>query len=140
VRLFRFKLHLRPRSRATAGISEELPQLPLGKTVVDLFADFFKYMKQCAKTYIEETHPLIGSDLWSSGNELYILSHPNGWEGAQQVLMREAAVRAGLVPDTREGKERITFITEGEASLNFCVDKGLMNESIQVGDYRSPLT
>lgn len=94
-------------------------------------------MKQCAKKYIEETHPLVGSNLWGLGNEVYILSHPNGWEGAQQTLMRDAAVTAGLVPATREGRERITFVTEGEASLNFCVEKGLMNESIQVCSHSS---
>lgn len=130
-------MHLRPKTRATTGISEELPPLPPRKTAIDLFADFFKYMKQCAKKYIEETHPLVGSNLWGLGNEVYILSHPNGWEGAQQTLMRDAAVTAGLVPATREGRERITFVTEGEASLNFCVDKGLMNESIQVCSHSS---
>ncbi|EKM77785.1 hypothetical protein AGABI1DRAFT_121858 [Agaricus bisporus var. burnettii JB137-S8] len=118
-----FKLHLRPKTRATTGISEELPPLPPRKTAIDLFADFFKYMKQCAKKYIEETHLLLAPTYGDLGMKC-----------AQQTLMRDAAVKAGLVPATREGRERITFVTEGEASLNFCVDKGLMNESIQSGN------
>lgn len=127
----RFKLHLRPRARATTSISDEIPPLPPGKTAVDVFADFLRYMKACAKVYVEETH-LGGADFWKSGKEEYILSHPNAWEGAQQTLMRKAAVQAGLVPDTPDGQSRISFITEGEASLNFCVDRGFMDDSVRV--------
>lgn len=137
---FRFKLHLRPRTRATTSVSDDIPPLPPGKTAVDVFADFLRYMKGCAKTYIEETHPVDGLDFWRSGKEEYILSHPNAWEGAQQTLMRRAAVQAGLVPDTPEGQARISFITEGEASLNFCVDRGLTNDPIRVSHSRSTST
>jgi hypothetical protein len=46
--------------------------------------------------------------------------------------MRQAAILAGLVMDTPTDKDRIEFITEGEASLNFCIEHGLLNESIEV--------
>lgn len=98
-----------------------------------MFADFFKYLYQSAKAYIEEHQP-SGQSLWNSLERSidFILSHPNGWEGAQQSQMRDAAIIAGLVPDTQNGRDRIHFVTEGEASLHFCISKGLMTESIEV--------
>ena len=68
---------------------------------------------------------------------MFVLSHPNGWEGLQQSKMRQAAVTAGLVPDTRDGHSRIRFVTEGEASLNFCINNGLATGAIQVSVARS---
>ena len=56
---------------------------------------------------------------------MYVLTHPNGWGGPQQAQMREAAILAGIVPDTDKGLARITFVTEGEASLLFCLSNGL---------------
>jgi hypothetical protein len=124
----RFKLHLRPKTQTTASVSDEIPPLPPGKTAVDLFSDFLKYMDQSAKTYFGEHHVI----LLSSGQVEYILSHPNAWEGAQQMLMRRAAVQAGLIKDTPADHKRVSFVSEGEASLACCVDKGLMNDSIRV--------
>ncbi len=61
--------------------------------------------------------------LKSVGNNIeFILSHPNGWEGKQQSEMRRAAINAGLV-NANEALERISFVTEGEASLHFCLNK-----------------
>ncbi|KAF9449856.1 hypothetical protein P691DRAFT_758690 [Macrolepiota fuliginosa MF-IS2] len=129
----RFKLHLRPRTQTTSSVDEDIPPLPPGKSAVDVLADFLVYMKQCARTYIVETHPVDGANFWRSGKEEYILSHPNAWEGAQQTLIRRAAVQAGLISDTPADHARINFITEGEASLNFCIERGLMNDSIRHG-------
>ena len=52
----------------------------------------------------------------------FILSHPKGWEGQQQSEMRRAAIDAGLV-NANEAPDRISFVTEGEASLHFCLNK-----------------
>ena len=46
--------------------------------------------------------------------------------------MREAAVQAGLVPDSMAGRARVHFVTEGEASLHFCIQSGLTSETIEV--------
>ncbi|KAJ3522826.1 hypothetical protein NMY22_g11715 [Coprinellus aureogranulatus] len=104
-----FKLHLRPSSNvrpsfATAGFYD-------GKSCYHLFLP---------------TKPV-------ESNVEFILSHPNGWGGPQQVQMRQAAVLAGLVPDTDEGSSRITFVTEGEASLHFCVQSRLTVASVDAG-------
>ncbi len=61
----------------------------------------------------------------SKGRSTFVLSHPNGWEGTQQSQMRTAAILAGLIPDTPTGNARLSFVTEGEASLHFAIQNGL---------------
>jgi len=114
-------------------VADKIPPLPLNKTVVDVFADFLAYLLQCASSFIQEAHA-NGARLWESvKNKLYfVLSHPNGWEGAQQAEMRKAAVLAKLIPDTTDGHARLSFVTEGEASLHFavhnCLPIGVMED------------
>ena len=79
------------------------------------------YLFQCTKTYIRDTHA-SEPDMWASfeNNIDFVFSHPNGW-GGQQRQIRRAAVLAGLVPDSPEGQARIRLVTEGEASLHYCL-------------------
>ena len=86
------------------------------------------------RTYIEETHA-SGDILWRNLESCteFVLTHPNGWEGAQQNQMRAAAVKAGLIDDDEVGHSRLSFVTEGEASLHFCIHNGLVNNAIEVG-------
>ena len=129
----RFKLHLRSRVGAGRSVGGDLPPLPLNKTVVEVFGDFLRYLLECASSYIQDTHA-NGPDLWNSvkSDIDFVLSHPNGWEGTQQTDMRRAAVLAGLVPDTESGHSRISFVTEGEASLHFSVENGLPAGAMKV--------
>ena len=131
--MFRFKLHLRPNNAATREITQKLPPLPAGKQALEILADFLRYMYTCGRTYIEESHA-NGADLWTSVEDeiQFILTHPNGWEGIQQTQMRQAAVKAGLVPDTAAGRARIAFVTEGEASLHFAIKHGLPVQATKV--------
>ena len=107
---------------AGKNIAEQIPPLPLNKTVVEVFADFLTYLLECASSYIQDTHA-NGVDLWNSvKNDIdFVLSHPNGWEGKEQAEMRKAAVMAKLIPDTAAGHARVSFVTEGEASLHCCL-------------------
>lgn len=131
----RFKLHLRPEYLLSDGdaVSQNLRPLPPGKKVSDIFADFLSYLFRCTRIYIAETHP-NGESLWSSLEDRieFVLSHPNGWEGLQQGKMRDAAIKAGLIPDTTAGHARIRFVTEGEASLNFCIRNGFTDDAFEV--------
>jgi hypothetical protein len=112
---------------------EEIPSLPYNKNITTVFSDFLRYLFKCARGYITESHA-NGRSLWTAleGNIQFILSHPNGWEGPQQALMRRAAIMAGLVPDTVEGHARIEFVTEGEASLHYCISSDLASDVAQV--------
>ena len=69
---------------------------------------------------MQKYHPAMS---WSSvENSIeYVFTHPNGWEGVQQQMYRQAIERAGLIPCTPEGRARVHMLTEGEASLHFCV-------------------
>jgi hypothetical protein len=129
----RFKLHLRPNKASTREITQKLPPLPPNKQAVDVLADFLRYMYTCARTYIEESHA-NGTDLWTSVHDKiqFIVTHPNGWEGIQQTQIRNACVRAGLVPDATVGRSRIAFVTEGEASLHFAIRHGLPVQATMV--------
>lgn len=71
-----------------------------------------------------------GQSYWTSieGDVEFVLAHPNGWEGQQQSLMRKAAVMAGLVEE-KDAHTRVQFVTEGEASLHFCVSQGTLSGS-----------
>ena len=122
----RFKLHLRSRVGAGRQLTDKIPPLPPNKTVVEVFADFLAYLLECASSFIQETHA-NGSQLWASVKDKihFVLSHPNGWEGQQQAEMRKASVLAKLIPDTTAGHTRVSFVTEGEASLHFSVHNGL---------------
>ncbi|KAJ7641928.1 hypothetical protein FB45DRAFT_901378 [Roridomyces roridus] len=129
-----FKLHLRPPN--TEG--PEIPPLPHRMSVISVFSDFLRYLFDCAKTFIEETHP-GGAALWRSMEDSrsieLVITHPNGWEGKQQNQLRDAAVVAGLSLITSDdaGHGRLRFVTEGEASLHFCIENGLMTEAIARG-------
>ncbi|KDR69807.1 hypothetical protein GALMADRAFT_77195 [Galerina marginata CBS 339.88] len=125
-----FKLHLR--SDATSGndTTYEIPPLPPNKTVVQVIADFLKYLFNSASQYIQETH-LNGPVLWASVEHKidFVLSHPNGWGGKEQKDMRRAAVLAGLIADDAGGHARISFVTEGEASLHFAIQAGILSQA-----------
>lgn len=130
----RFKLHLRPKTGPLSLFDgPAIPELPLKLGVVKVFADYARYLYDCSKRYITETHA-NGDSLWKSveKNIDFVFTHPNGWEGAQQALMRDAAVAAGLVVDDGEGRGRISFVSEGEASLHYCIKSGLSTEAIDV--------
>jgi hypothetical protein len=111
----------------------EIPDLPVKLGVVKVFADYVRYLYDCSKLYIKETHA-NGDSLWKSVERDidFVFTHPNGWEGPQQAQMRLAAVTAGLVEDDEKGRGRISFVTEGEASLHYCIKSGLSTEAIEV--------
>ncbi|KDR71227.1 hypothetical protein GALMADRAFT_1345706, partial [Galerina marginata CBS 339.88] len=130
-----FKLHLRSKFGEQGSITEKIPPLPLNKTVIHVFADFLKYLFQCASSYIQVAHA-NGENLWKdlAGDIDFVLSHPNGWEGTEQDQMRQAALLARLVPDTAAGHSRLSFVTEGEASLHFSVRNGLPDGVMDNGE------
>ncbi|KAG2122351.1 hypothetical protein DEU56DRAFT_974525 [Suillus clintonianus] len=116
VKLEWWKLHLRPKHLASSHIRDG--PLPRGKSAVDVLADFMHYLFQCARTYIQESH----LNFWRSvENSIeFVLTHPNGWEGQQQQQIRRAVELAGLI-SSKEEQSHVHLLTEGEASLHFCV-------------------
>jgi hypothetical protein len=130
----RFKLLIRPKGLPLPGITDEvIPPLPPGKTALQVYSDFLRYLHQCAHAYIIDTH--AGGDLlWENtkNSMMYVLAHPNGWEGIQQGQLRTAAVNASLVPNEAAALDQIRFVPEGEASIHFCITRGLAPDLIGV--------
>ncbi|KAJ8585555.1 hypothetical protein M405DRAFT_745130 [Rhizopogon salebrosus TDB-379] len=127
VKLEWWKLHLRAKHLASSHIREDdIPPLPKGKSAVQVLADFLRYLFQCARTYIQESH----LNLWRSiQNSIeFVLTHPNGWEGPQQQQIRRAAELAGLV-SSKDEQSHVHLLTEGEASLHFCVTNVIMSDA-----------
>lgn len=128
VKLEWWKLHLRSRHLEDSHFSDaDLPPLPAGKPAVEVLGDFMRYLFVCAKAYIPEAHAPIMWESLERGIEI-ILTHPNGWEGPQQQQIRRAAELGGLIAG-EEDQKRIHLLTEGEASLHFCVTNVLASDT-----------
>ena len=110
-------------------------ELPRGKSIVDLFADFIRYLFDSTITHIKEAEP-TGELLWENfGPKVeLVLTHPNGWEGHQQEMMRKAVVQAGIFNE-EEARSRVSFVTEGEASFNYCVTNTKSGELLEVNAF-----
>jgi len=108
------------------------PELPKGKSLQDIFADFIRYLFDSAKAFINECEPM-GEALWKSHEHSIdlILSHPNGWEGHEQEFLRKSVVRASVFTE-QEALSRVSFVTEGEATFNFCVTNTVSGELLDV--------
>ena len=102
--------------------------LPRGKTIIDIYADFIRYLFDSTKALFK-TSESNGERRWNrvSNNIELVLSHPNGWGGLQQSQLRTAVAQAGIVPDSR-----VHFVTEGEASFNFCVNHTEAGKNLKV--------
>ena len=108
------------------------PELPKGKSLQDVFADFINYLFDSAKAFIQECEPM-GEMLWETLEHSFdlILSHPNGWEGREQEFLRNSVVQASVFTE-EEALSRVSFVTEGEASFNFCVTNTKSGELLEV--------
>ncbi|KAL0571653.1 hypothetical protein V5O48_010311 [Marasmius crinis-equi] len=98
--------------------------LPEGKSLQDIYSDYLRYLLKVTETFIKEHKPKWAT-VWDSlrPSAEFVLPHPNGWEGAEQELLTQAAIKAELIQNTREGRARIHFVTEGEAALHFCINQ-----------------
>ena len=129
----RWKLILGPTELSAELKNQMSNELPKGKTIVDVFSDFMRYLFDSTKALFISSDPL-GDMRWNtvSDNIELVLTHPNGWGGAQQSQLRTAAVRANIVPDTPEGYGKVHFVSEGEASFNFCATRTQAGENVKV--------
>jgi len=111
----------------TDKISKNLPE---GKTIIDVFADFMRYLFDSAKALFKSLDS-NGGRRWYSAIGL-VLIHPKGWGRPQRTHLRNAAVTAGIVPDTLVGHGSVYFITKGDASINFFAIHTQAGENLKV--------
>jgi len=124
---------LSPLDLPAAMTDQMSTELPMGKTIVDVFADFMRYLFHSTRALFKSSEP-NGELRWDSiSNSIeLVLTHPNGWGGPQQVHLRNAAVKAGIVPGTPAGRSRVHFVTEGEASFSFCAANTEAGKNLRV--------
>ena len=109
-------------------------QLPAGKSIIDVYADFMGYLFESTKELFKTSEP-NGDLMWDSvsNNIELVLTHPNGWGGPQQAQLRTAAIKARIVSDTHAGHSSVHFVTEGEASFSFCATRTRAGRNLKVG-------
>ena len=107
-------------------------KLPSGKSIQDIFADFICYLFDSVKAFIEDYEDM-GKEIWKifERNTDLILTHPNGWGGREQELLRKSVIQASLFTEEKD-LSRILFVTEGEAKLYFYVADTRSDELLQV--------
>jgi len=124
---------LSPLELPAAMMDQMSTELPRGKTIIDVFADFMRYLFDSTKALFKSSEP-NGELRWNSISKSIelVLTHPNGWGGPQQTHLRNAAVKAGIVPDTPAGHASVHFVTEGEASFSFCATHTQAGKDLKV--------
>ena len=125
-------MKLSPRELPATTKKHMAMDLPKGKSLQDIFADFIRYLFDSAKAFFQACEPM-GNDLWESveHNIDLILSHPNGWGGCEQEFLRKSVVQASIFTE-EESLSRILFITEMEATFNFCAINSGSGELLEV--------
>ena len=126
-------MHLRPAGIEMSTNGLELGTLPDGLTPTKVMGDFLRYLYTEALEYVKTYHA-DGSEIIDEvgDNKSFILSLPIGWTGLPQQRMREAAVVGGLVKNDNEARNKIKFVSEGEASALSCLANGLCPHNLKV--------
>ncbi|CAE6412712.1 unnamed protein product [Rhizoctonia solani] len=115
-----FKMHVHP-SDMLARHDLTLDPLPPGVSLSQIYSDFLGYILKHTKSYFED-RLLDGKSIWERHSPAMevVIAHPNGWSTREQQFLRSAAVAAGFsTPD--QAPRKISFITEAEASVHFCI-------------------
>ncbi|EUC65714.1 heat shock 70 kDa protein 12A [Rhizoctonia solani AG-3 Rhs1AP] len=122
-----FKLHLHPQSMRTQDRLTLYP-LPFGVSLAKIYTDFLGYLLRHTRTYFEE-HVIHGSLIWEkcATNMLIVLAHPNGWSTREQSFMKQSLMEVG--PEYKN--YQVTFVTEGEASVHFCMYNSNMDSALE---------
>lgn len=66
------------------------------------------------------------------------MAHPNGWGAHEQTFLRNAIVKAGLVPRP-QAHDKVKVVSEGEASVHFVMVHGDFETRLRVSP-TTPLT
>jgi hypothetical protein len=102
----------------------EVQPLPYKVPLRQIYSDLFRYLYRHTKASFEDRE-INGSDIWKKLEDSipFVFAHPNGWAAHEQAFLRDAAVHGGLVPENA-ARERVFFVSEGEASVHFVMAHG----------------
>jgi len=129
-----FKLHLHPEAmRSQQRI--ELDPLPPHVLIEQVYADFIGYLFNHTRTFFQE-RVLDGHNTWQSLQDTveFVVAHPNGWDIAEQVVLRYAMVTANIIPSLHAAQERVHFVSEAEASVHFVLIHTDLEKHLKISD------
>jgi hypothetical protein len=113
--------------QAQPGTKLEVPLLPKGVTLSQVYSELIEYMYNRTMDFFVESTP-NGRNIWErlQSKIALVFCTPNGWDISQHVFIRDAVMAVNLVPPS-EAEERISFITEGEASVHYVLSHTRIN-------------
>jgi hypothetical protein len=103
--------------------SIEIPPLPDGVTLLDVYSDFLGYLYKTTRSFFQENNP-NGNVIWARLENKFtlVLCTPNGWDSDQQAFLRKAIIKARIMTSpAAESQGRLDFVTEGEASVHYAL-------------------
>lgn len=114
------------------SILSEALELPFTLAVDRIYADFLKYLMVHTQSFFE-SRTADGARTWSTliDKSDIVIAHPNGWGLQEQSVLRRAAIMAEIVSEADAGA-RIRFVSEGEASVHFCLLHGNIATKMEV--------
>ena len=106
--------------------------LPQGVAVETIYSDFLRYLLKNTRAFFVARTP-NGATIWQQliDGADFIIAHPNAWGLREQHVLRRAAIRADCVP-VAHADSRIHFVSEGEASIHFCIVHGKLASKLKV--------
>jgi hypothetical protein len=114
------------------GRCNEFEALPQGVTVETIYSDFLRYLLKNTRAFFETRTP-NGATVWQQLIDAaeFVIAHPNAWGLREQYVLRRAAVRADYLSFI-QADYRIRFVSEGEASVHFCIVHGDLAAKLKV--------
>ncbi|GAA5809514.1 hypothetical protein MFLAVUS_002923 [Mucor flavus] len=94
---------------------ESVPELPPGLEVEGLIRDYLKGFYGFVEGHLSKT---LGS-IYNEEKVRYCLTVPAGWTDHAKIIMRNAAIEAGIIR-LNDHPERLTLISEPEAAALYC--------------------
>jgi hypothetical protein len=106
--------------------------LPPGVAVETIYNDFLQYLLKNTRAFFETRTP-NGTTIWQQliDSAEFVIAHPNAWGLREQHVLRRAAIGADYAPIT-QADSRVRFVSEGEASVHFCIVHGNLATKLKV--------
>ncbi|KAG8818577.1 hypothetical protein FRC17_010781 [Serendipita sp. 399] len=130
-----FKLHLHPESvTISPGSTLEIPPLPTGVSLLQIYSSFLQFLYQSTKRFFEETTP-GGAAIWQRLDQqaTLVCAIPNGWKSKETDFLKQAAQYAGITHSEDDASLRMEFVTEGEASVHYILSKSGVTPWLEEG-------
>jgi hypothetical protein len=107
--------------KSASGKKLKYPPLPRGVDLKTVYANFVGFLYSSTGAYIRK-NVLGGEDIWRrlSTRAEFVFATPNGWDTRQQGFLRDAAIQGGIFSN-RYSEDRISFVSEAEASIHFAL-------------------